>query len=550
MSRPLPLAERVHTQPSRTVVRRVLIAPLLALVFGFGAGSTGASPSPSGTSPSEAWEPTSPLDESGDVARSSKPNPGQLLFDHHCASCHGNDGSPPPVISRLFVPPPRNFRDGVFHLVSTENGVPTDLDLMHTIARGMPGSAMPGFAWLGPEKLYVVSNYVRRLAILGRAEALAEDSVGNDPISEEARAQAKVDLTPGAVLPKIAPLASPTQDTLEMGRWLYLEKCAACHGVDGKGREGQKGWNPWADYKWARDFTAGILRGGSSIEELSYRIRAGMPGSSMPPTRLQNPDQSVALLTYVVTLIPKDSERHLLQVRRSLTASRIPGPVPSRGDDPTWNDLPEENLNLSPIAWKDDAILSAKLSLVHDGTTVAVRVRWRDESPDRRAFQRSAYGDGAALQFSSETDPPLFAMGSDSHPVTLWHWQSFRFRDVAGLLDLLQNHPHARDQTSGQRDDRIDRRKENPRSESLVVRGADSIREAPRNPDSLETSSDWTDGHWTLVFRRSLQPRAPEEIELKPGARVFLSLAIWNGAAGDHGGQKSFSIWHPLSIGE
>ena len=74
---------------------------------------------------------------------------GVTLFEKQCAICHGTDGKGDGRAAVFLFPKPRNFTDGLFKIRTTPGGFPpTNQDLFNTITNGMPGSAMPGFAFL------------------------------------------------------------------------------------------------------------------------------------------------------------------------------------------------------------------------------------------------------------------------------------------------------------------------------------------------------------------------------------------------------------------
>lgn len=73
---------------------------------------------------------------------------GRQLFATQCAVCHGETGDGAGKFAYLMNPRPRNLKAGKFKLATTENQIPSDEDLMRTISRGMPGSAMPPWGHL------------------------------------------------------------------------------------------------------------------------------------------------------------------------------------------------------------------------------------------------------------------------------------------------------------------------------------------------------------------------------------------------------------------
>jgi DMSO reductase family type II enzyme heme b subunit len=466
----------------------------------------------------------------------------EALFARHCAACHALDGSARTEFAGLMDPRPRAFSDGVFKLASTENGVPTDRDLVQSIRRGMPGSAMPGYEWLPEQDLEALARHVRSLAVAGAERMLAARAIENgEPVDRaHLHASALARLRPGP--PVAIPVRmAPDEALLLRGQQLWLQYCAACHGRDGRGRAPADGWAGTGEFPWARDFTAGFLRAEPSHEQLACRIRAGMPGAQMPPTTLPEPE-AAALIAWVQSLIPEQAAGHHAQWRRRLRAARC-ATLPGGPDDQAWQGIDTVRLPLAPLLWRGDAVFEVFLRSAHDGRRFCVELRWPDRTRDDRLGGNVRQGDGAALQFTASTDPPMFAMGG-SEPVDIWHWKAFRSGDLAGVFDLLgpQVHP-------------VDAGAVIPglfgpsrRSETVTVRSPEEM--AQQRGRGLQTPvvPVWRDGFWTLTMCRDLAPRIAGEIELRPGVPVLFAVAIWDGAIDPHAGSKSVSTWHSLEL--
>jgi len=485
---------------------------------------------------------------------------GEILYGMHCAVCHGAGGRADGPASEFLFPPARDFSVERFRLVSSANGAPFDRDLVATLRRGMPGSAMPAWNWLPEEDLWALASYVRSLAVEGLAQALEERarSNGDETLLADAASIARERLTPGDPLrPRGALVAAPLD--LEHGRVLYLEKCASCHGPDGKG-EPEPRFDEDGTLDWARDFTAGFLKGGDGPAELACRIRAGMPGTAMPPTVLEPPEEA-RLIAYVRSLIPEGTGARLVHTRASLRARRIQT-APEEPDDPAWEGADEIEVVLAPLWWSEKAVLGASLAALHDGDELALRLRWPDATGVVRLFSEASPTDGAALQLSAATHPALFGMGAPGEPTNLWHWQALRLEDVAGALDLLDLVPHALRPTRPgevQADvplyQRLLARPEpSSRVDRITVQGVENIAHASRAPFEVSACARWQDdarsdeGGWAVVFKRSLTSAGPDEIALLPGSTLQVACAVWNGAAGDGGARKSISIWQELVL--
>jgi putative copper resistance protein D len=82
---------------------------------------------------------------------------GAPLYAQHCAGCHGPYGNGDGQFADSLPKRPPNL---VASLAARREG-----DLLWTVARGVPGTAMPGFGWfLSEDQMWDVLNYVRAQA--------------------------------------------------------------------------------------------------------------------------------------------------------------------------------------------------------------------------------------------------------------------------------------------------------------------------------------------------------------------------------------------------
>jgi DMSO reductase family type II enzyme heme b subunit len=469
------------------------------------------------------------------------PADGQLLFARHCAVCHDADGRAQSALAKRLRPRPRDFGEGLFQLASSDDGRATRADLERVVVNGIPGSGMPSFRQLPATELAAVVDEVERLTVAGVAIRMKEDAryFGEELDDELANRFARSALEVGP-LPPLPPFPPATAETLRIGREHYVVHCAACHGFDGRGRGEMPAWSD-PEFPLARDLTRGLLKGGSSREDLARRIRAGMPGRGMPPTRL-DPAATGALTVYVESLLPTDVATRFHQQRERVVAKRVSATAKSPLD-PAWNDCESRRLVLSPLSGRPDAALEAHLAAMHDGGTIALRLSFPDPTRDDRALARSKLPDACAIQFSADVDPPLFGMGSKHHETTMWHWRAFRPDRIAGLFELLaapSDHSIAPPEGLFA--------PETKASEYEVGSPADSA--AASAPGAVEVSAEWAATGWSVVFRRALQPdpATPGAPRFAPGSKLGCAIAVWNGSAGDHRERKSISLWNELVI--
>jgi len=230
---------------------------------------------------------------------------GAALYRRHCAYCHSErgDGAGPTAVA--LSPKPRNFGEAKFRLKTTTSGTPTDEDLLETLRRGIPGSAMPSFADLSEEELRALIAHVRlltRTGIYERVRHKAEDD-GDDYLAGVSK---RVDnlsrVGPVIDIPKEFP--RPTPASLENGKGLYMKTCMACHGEKGHGDGAQvntmKNDDGWPTRP--RDFTSGVFKGGAEPAKLYARIVVGMPGTPMPASPQLKPSDVGDLINYLRSL--------------------------------------------------------------------------------------------------------------------------------------------------------------------------------------------------------------------------------------------------------
>lgn len=478
-------------------------------------------------------------------------------YREHCAVCHGTRGDGDGPAANFLAPRPRDFTQGRFQLVSTENGVPTDEDLMATIRRGIPGSTMPGWAWLPQEELEEIVAFVRRLAVEGQAERKVEAArdEGRELSWEAALADVRASWTPTAVVDPGPPL--PVDDELlARGRTLYAQRCAACHGADGRGSGSGPFVRPDGSIARARDFTGGLLKGGVSETELAWRILAGMPGTPMVATEFAAAADARAVAAYLRSLIDTEAWERALPAQRTIPVRKVEGPLPAEPDDPAWEQAPSVWIPLLTLWWRPDRIAGVEVRGLHDGSHVALRFTWEDETRDDRLLGSSSLADGFALMLAEDMEAPLFAMGEAGHPVRIWHWKAAWLRGLAGALDASETPvPHRGKLDAEQRPAGPDTRyrvegwkpAEGGDAEAIEARTFGRVRFGDAGEEHF-MKGWWRDGRWALVARRPFSKADDEQILLLPDAAVPIAIAVWDGSAGDAGPRKAATSWHRLAI--
>jgi mono/diheme cytochrome c family protein len=206
---------------------------------------------------------------------------GRKLYLAECSGCHGEHGKGDGPAAAALEAKPRNFVDEKFKFRSTPSRKPPlRADVMETIARGMPGSAMPAFAFLGEEERGLLADYVLHVS--------------------------RVDSLPVAAPVAIPPPPPDGAASVARGReaWTSMQ-CEKCHGSGGKG-DGPSAATlvDSAGRKIsARDLTSGLLRRGKDAEEIVRTEFAGIDGTPMPSfAEVLTGEQAWDLARFVLSL--------------------------------------------------------------------------------------------------------------------------------------------------------------------------------------------------------------------------------------------------------
>jgi cytochrome c oxidase cbb3-type subunit 2 len=207
---------------------------------------------------------------------------GRLIYERHCAVCHGDKGDGKGKRAVDLHTKPRDFTIGVYKLRSTPSGsLPTDEDIYTTISRGLRGTAM--FPWFGLSKKekWMVTYYIK---------TFTERFVEEDPDSP-------------ITIPKIT---IPNTELLKRGQRLYEQtKCVDCHGKKGQG-DGPKAnelKDNWGYSIKMRDFTTETFKRGASVQDIFLTIATGLDGTPMASNSDSiSAEDILALATYMKSL--------------------------------------------------------------------------------------------------------------------------------------------------------------------------------------------------------------------------------------------------------
>ena len=187
---------------------------------------------------------------------------GASLYRARCASCHGKGGRGDGEYSGLLNPRPNDFTSARYKFRTTETGsLPTDADLARSITEGLHSTAMPSWKpFLTQQQVTAVITHIKTLSPRFGSEQPRPITMGLEPPS--------------------------TPENAEAGRIVYERlKCAACHGVDGRGTGAiaRMFKDDWGRMTRATHLTEPwTFRGGDTVRDIYLRFRTGMNGTPMP----------------------------------------------------------------------------------------------------------------------------------------------------------------------------------------------------------------------------------------------------------------------------
>jgi len=507
---------------------------------------------------------------------------GKALFAKQCAICHGDQGDGAGKFAYLMNPRPRNLQQGNFKLATTQNQVPTEEDLLRTISRGMPGSAMPPWAHLPLSDLQALARYVKQIHL----DAVTAEATKTAASAAEAAESIAKKTQPGPAL-NVPP--EPVFEDLHWfrGRRIYLEACASCHGVDG---------HPVADaVKFdnegypvpPRSFVNGILKGGSESHQLYARVVKGIKGTPMPSSEGVYKDDEVWDLIHYVQSLAKVGAQERAQLRQgTLVAPKVAGTLPPGPTEAAWNQARPLYVGLTPLWWTEDRVEGLVVQALHNDKDLALRFSWLDPNPDDRAVRQDEFRDAVAVQFALSSDPPFY-MGSagEGGGVNIWMWKADRQKNiVTGYQDVDAAFPARAVDMYPEQDFRLvdmtvtewphevitkhspefitawgaGNLVANPQLETpvecLVARGPGTLAGKPADVQLVEGQAIFERGVWYVQMQRSMplphdcEHDGRDERAFQSGDYLPVSFAIWNGSAGDRDGKKNISIWQKLVI--
>jgi DMSO reductase family type II enzyme heme b subunit len=298
-----------------------------------------------------------------------------------------------------------------------------------------------------------------------------------------------------------------------------------------------------------------------------------MPGYQAALTE----DQIWNLIHYVQTL-PKPGAEERSRHKRLLIAAKKTKEISDLNPlDPKWQTIQAVFVPLMPLWWRDDRVEGVQVRALYDEGMLEVHLTWTDSSQNDRAVGQHDFSDGAAIQFSSEKDPPVFSMGSEGSAVDIWHWKASWQKELSEWEDVETKFPDTATDwyesqtgyeygsafetsasktqfhdpaflTASGAGNPVANLKKSSAVEEAQAKGFGSLTTVTPETHLVEAKGVWQDGSWNVVFRRALKTDEQDRISMKRGGALSIAFAVWDGSREDRNGQKMVSIWDEFRL--
>lgn len=418
---------------------------------------------------------------------------GKVLYEQHCARCHGIGGRGDGLDAKRLFPKPRDLTAGGYKFRSTASGSPPmEEDLFQTVTRGLPGSGMPGFEELSDEQRRQLVAYVKSLSPTFTEQIPQPVLLATDPGASHA--------------------------DLVKGKQVYKDLgCAACHGslgrADGPSAKGLV--DDWGSPIRPANLTQGWShRGGADPRSILLRLLTGIDGAGMPSyAEAVSPEDAWHLAYYVASL----QEEPRWNV--TIYAVAPSGALPTSVSDPLWADVEQTHVSLGSTVYRDGAIVPTMVNVVvvqavYNGQSLVLRLTWDDPTEDRGmppdALGLALQPDDIGPEVGSLRTWPL----ADSPALEVVYWSAAGDEVRRGIAVGFA--PVAT-------------------SKALV--------------DILPGEAVYADGRWVLFIQRPLNTSNQPGVVQPTGNRpASMAIAIWDGGNDEQRRRHSSSAWLELAL--
>jgi DMSO reductase family type II enzyme heme b subunit len=217
------------------------------------------------------------------------------------------------------------------------------------------------------------------------------------------------------------------------------------------------------------------------------------------------------------------------------------------------------------------SISTITINSLHNGSWIAFKLEWKDQSRDVSTVGTENYQDAAALQFPILEGKPFLGMGEEGDPVNIWQWRGDWQEDINDVYQEVEDtypnmwvdfYPFSISEPPYIIPllETIDNvavpgwAAENPLSQPIKVTPiSDLIAEGfgtlTFKPDQKVIGRGvWENGVWKVVYARPLDTGDPSDPQFIVGEEKSMAIAVWNGENREVDGRKAISAWLTMKL--
>lgn len=436
---------------------------------------------------------------------------GKKVYEKRCAWCHGWEGAGDGPAAERLNPPPRDFTSAMYKIKTTpfDEMLPNEEDVFRMINDGMPDTSMPGWKdILSEQERWDLVAYVMTFGGLEGKPAKQLD------FSKQVKS---------------------SKESIERGKKLFIDRCAECHGEEGRGDSIKKLKDDLGFRTWPRNLSKPwSFRASNDPKEIFTRVSVGIPGTQMPSFADPNSKKKMTdeerwdVANYVASLA--DDSKIVRPENTVVKAQRVAGELPSEPTDPKWKEAePSSFLLVGQIIGEERFFTPSNNSIsaraFYNDKEIAILVSLDDRTKSAQGDEKAAeiaegemFNDAIALQFPvkipEEMEKPYFGHGDSAKPVNIWFWQS-EGKDTPQVVKLL-------DTTGFKNKEERDAAKS-----GLTAKGA------------------YDKGTWHVVMKRPLVTEEKDkDIQFVEGKYIPLAFAAFDGTNGEKGSKHTMTTWY------
>lgn len=272
---------------------------------------------------------------------------------------------------------------------------------------------------------------------------------------------------------------------------------------------------------------------------------------------------AVAVIFVVALLVTLDRGSMVSAAQVDLTSVYVNQDLPiSDSSSSLWDQAPEAEIplsgqNVTPPFNIDATIDTIKTRSIHNGSWVAFRMEWEDNTMNEGGGSDD-YRDSVALQFPINGGEPFVCMGFIDAEVNILHWRADFQRVIEdGPLSINDIFPDAKVNLYNQADDIAFKPAiavGNPVAsdakpsavEDLIATGFGTL----EAQEVVHTTGwgEWDGSKWSVVIARPLQTHDEQDTQFELGSETPVALAVWNGEEKDVNGKKAVSAWVNVAV--